>query len=1194
MGAKGNNIKKMAGAGCLALAVILLLCSLLINRTYENPERLAQRIGKRIEKRIELLDKYIDRAANADLDKWLELDLPEDMVVYRYVYDSLQSWCNQFPVNNDDISSRFLFPRLPNLRTNLVSPLSDVTSEVKFMNLGSKWYLVKLVDGGPASKIIAGLEVQNTLFENVHIANAGINKSFGVPRKYSIIPVSDSGGIPIYVQDAPMFKILSDTVRSTPILANLILRLLAILCITIAMMLYLWASRRIVDYIVGLLWLAIAVIISYGWGFQSRDISMFFSPTIYADGQFFYSLGALTIMNIVILVASINTYVVRNVIFDKVRRHKWSVIIYGAVIAVLASGVVVYIVLTLNSVIMNSNIPWDLYSWSHISLYTVVTYIMYFGLLFGVLLLLQMLSPAVGILFGREYNVFTRRGVLIFAMVCATYFTVTSSILGFEKEQNRVMVMSNRLAIDRDLTLEINLRNAEESIANDLIISAFSHHEQGSYIILNRLTETYLVRFSSDYDITVVVCNKNDANCFSNYEQRFVSGSPIAEWSRFLYTQDANGRPGYMGLFVYYSAEDGISRVLIDIQNKAHREDSGYYSILGKYSNPGSVDIPINYSYAKYISDRLVRYKGDFAYPTIISGDLKDMVNDDAPFMRDNKYVHFTNKISDDEYIIISRQRRSLMAYLVTFSYLLIINMLIMLPLIAKYRKKQTVAFRRNYYRSRINAALFLSLFVTLVVMTILSVTFVYRRNDSNMYSIMSDKISTIQTLLETQCSNLSSINELNGRDFGLILESIATDTRSDITLYSPNGKALRSTTPEIFDRMLVGSRINEDAYYNIMYLSQRFYINSEHLGNDRYYSLYAPIINSEGKTIAIICVPYAEQNIDFKYEALFHAATFPNIFLILTVITLLISTRVVNNMFKPLIEMGQKMNSADLHGLEYIIYRREDEVSSLVDAYNRMVHDLSESMKKLTRSERDKAWSEMARQVAHEIKNPLTPIKLELQRLIRMKEKNDPAWSKKFDSVSAVILEHIDILTDTANEFSTFAKLYTEEPVEVDLDKTIRDQVMIFDNKENITMSYVGLQGAVVLGPRPQLIRVFVNLITNAIQAIEIEQAEAQEAGREVVRGRINIYLRNGVKDGYYDVVVEDSGPGVREENKSKLFTPNFTTKSSGTGLGLAICRNIVEQCNGEIFYQRSYNLGGACFTVSFPKLNASSGAKA
>ena len=254
-------------------------------------------------------------------------------------------------------------------------------------------------------------------------------------------------------------------------------------------------------------------------------------------------------------------------------------------------------------------------------------------------------------------------------------------------------------------------------------------------------------------------------------------------------------------------------------------------------------------------------------------------------------------------------------------------------------------------------------------------------------------------------------------------------------------------------------------------------------------------------------------------------------------------------------------------------------------NSYNRRVRDLSDSTRQLAQAERDNAWSEMARQVAHEIKNPLTPIKLEIQRLIRLKQNNNPKWEEKFDQVTSVVLEHIQILSDTANEFSTFAKLYTEEPVLMNLDKVIQDQLMIFDNKENIHISYMGLEDAMIMGPKPQLIRVFVNLITNSIQAIENQQKEVSENGENPPLGQVLICLRHGTKEGFYDITFEDNGPGVKGENIDKLFTPNFTTKTGGTGLGLAICRNIIEKCNGEINYQKSFALGGASFIVSLPK---------
>jgi len=393
------------------------------------------------------------------------------------------------------------------------------------------------------------------------------------------------------------------------------------------------------------------------------------------------------------------------------------------------------------------------------------------------------------------------------------------------------------------------------------------------------------------------------------------------------------------------------------------------------------------------------------------------------------------------------------------------------------------------------------------------------------------------------------------------------------------------SSTPEVFDKMILGNRMDQDAYHNIRHLNQRFYISQEKIGDFSYWVMYAPIMNSSREVVAIASSPYTEGDYDFRREAFFHAVLLINIFIILLIISLIFSTKSVNELFEPLIEMGRKMSVTDIHTLKPISYQRDDEISSLVEAYNRMVHELNDSTVRLAQAERDKAWSQMARQVAHEIKNPLTPIKLEIQRLIRLKEKGNPKWEEKFDQVVDVVLEHIDILSETANEFSTFAKLYSEEPVLVDLDRTLRDQILIFDNKENISIEYIGMEKAFVMAPRPQLIRVFVNLIANAIQAVEIRQREILDNGEDIFKGKVVIALRNSTIDGFYDIVFDDNGSGVKEENLSKLFTPNFTTKSGGTGLGLAICRNIIEKCEGTISYSKSFGLGGASFTVTIPK---------
>ena len=1175
----------------LILALLLFVLSLAGNDAGSNTDKVAVETAARIEKRLTILDGYIQEALDTDKKELiLPEGLPDDMVIYRYINDSLQSWSNQFSIINDNISSMLVFQRLTDRRSQIVSPLTEVTDEISYIDLGPKWYLVKSVTDSGDQKVIAGLEIKNTLIDDARKSENGVNPQLRLQGKYSVVPLTDSGGSAVEINGKPLFKILYDNNQATPFFDNSMLRWAAVILFAFAIVLFLASNRTLKAYSVAAAVITLLFILSYIWGIQLNGSAELFSPIIYADGPVFFSLGSLLLINTYITLMITCLFLVRNritaIIRKRRRRYRRNLLIFGTGMVILAILNCSYIQFTLKSLLLNSNISIELYRWNTNIFYTLVVYLSYTGLMFCILLLLQCLRPAVKEFFRYRYDMLSGKTLILFAILCSAYFTLISGQLGFKKEYDRVTVWANRLSVDRDLSLEIQLRSVEESIAYDQLISALSHLENTESLIQNRISEYYLNRIRQSYNLQVRIVRDNDIVGLSYFNNILRSGTPIAYGSRFLFLTDENGRNSYAGLFRFYTPDKGVSRMILNLESNSNREDRGYDSILGKFSKPGDINIPSYYSYAKYKNNRLMSYKGNFPYPTHYDSNAQGyMTNGTKEVTRDQGYVHFMNPVNEDELIIISRSQRGGVVYFISFSYLCLALSGI-LSIFASSRNKKKV-FKSNYFRKRINTILLISSLLILISMTAISILFVYKRNEVNMHNLMTSRITTIQAFVERMARTASSWQSLNTPEFTAQLENIGNTTKSDISIFTPGGKVFKSTTPEVFERMIMGSRLDEEAYHNIRDLHQRFFIHREKVTDFSYWALYAPIFNDNGQMVAIISVPYTDSNFDFRREAFFHGALIFNIFLLLLIGSLIFSTREVSSLFSPLIEMGKKMNAADINNLQYIIYKREDEISSLVDAYNRMVKDLSESTKKLAQAERDNAWSQMARQVAHEIKNPLTPIKLQIQRLIRLKEKNNPAWEERFDEVSAVVLEHIDILTETANEFSTFAKLYSEEPVLLDLDKTLKDQLLIFDNRENIRIEYVGLEEAFVMAPKPQLIRVFVNLITNAIQAVEIQQEHDQ--GMEIQsEGRVFISLRKSTREGYYDITFEDNGPGVSEENLNRLFTPNFTTKSSGTGLGLAICRNIVEKCEGEIHYQRSFALGGAAFIVTIPKHEA------
>ena len=232
-----------------------------------------------------------------------------------------------------------------------------------------------------------------------------------------------------------------------------------------------------------------------------------------------------------------------------------------------------------------------------------------------------------------------------------------------------MLVWANRLAVERDLGLEIRLRNVEDAIAEDELISTLSTIENGSSIIINRISEYYLSRIRQDYNISVLVFGNQDQAAVSYFNNIIHSGVRIADGSPFFFMKDANGHCSYAGLFIFYNPDVGVTRMILMVESNSNREDRGYYSIVGQFSNPGEINIPATYSYAKYEAERLMSYKGNYAYPTVF--ETEDGKKSDAyegRVSRSNGYVHFMHQISDDEMIVISRAQRNAMVYFISFS----------------------------------------------------------------------------------------------------------------------------------------------------------------------------------------------------------------------------------------------------------------------------------------------------------------------------------------------------------------------------------------------------------------------------------------------------------------------------------------------------------------------------------------------
>ncbi|MFD0977155.1 sensor histidine kinase [Salinimicrobium gaetbulicola] len=339
---------------------------------------------------------------------------------------------------------------------------------------------------------------------------------------------------------------------------------------------------------------------------------------------------------------------------------------------------------------------------------------------------------------------------------------------------------------------------------------------------------------------------------------------------------------------------------------------------------------------------------------------------------------------------------------------------------------------------------------------------------------------------------------------------------------------------------------------------------------NKRFQSSYTYITDNKFKPLAILNLPYLEDDYFITRDLENFLIKLVEVYLFMLLIAVLLAYFLSKYITRSLKTISEKIHQTrlDKRNQKIDIGNVSEEIYTLVSAYNSMIDELEESAVKLATNEREQAWREMAKQVAHEIKNPLTPMRLSVQNFQRKFDPGDPEVNHKVNEFSETLINQIDTMSSIASAFSSFAKMPAQQNETLNVPKIVKLAIDIF-NEEYILFS-AEKEEILAKFDRTQLIRVVTNLVKNAIQATEDVENPA-------------ILVAVTEEDGFACLTVSDNGTGITEENKPKVFEPKFTTKSSGMGLGLAMVKNIVESCNGTIDFTSKLNKG-TIFKVRFP----------
>ncbi|MDX9725717.1 MAG: HAMP domain-containing sensor histidine kinase [Bacteroidales bacterium] len=777
---------------------------------------------------------------------------------------------------------------------------------------------------------------------------------------------------------------------------------------------------------------------------------------------------------------------------------------------------------------------------------------------------------------------------VVFSLIAGLYSLFVITLQSEKKTEENVKIQLVTYSTENDPTAEHLLLDMWPAITTDSLLKKmmdvrmFENNDFND--ISDYLHDRYFNGYWGNFNLNIYLCSRNDSirtgirnlneeNCFSFFERKIIESGHQLTGTQFYFIDSKQGRSSYLGR-LFFGFEDGRTNGLfMDLYSDIKVFQPGYTELLldKKYHSYARLR---EYSFVKYINGEMVLTTGDFTYDKTDAVYVDKVV--DFRFFKADLHRHALYR-NGNVTVMISRPELSVQDILVSFAYIFAFILIFSHLAFFIVRKPVMMKLTGLNFRQKMQISFIGILLVSFTIIgTVVSLLAVNQYKERH-YENIREKLSSIQLELENTISSARILTpEWRSTSYGS-LEELLVDLsnifNTDINLFDRDGYLIATSRPEIFFRNLTGRRMSNIAIVNLTNLRKTEYLQSEMIGNLEFVSAYVPFQNQAGEFLAFLNLPYFRMQSVLAREISNMIVAVINFTLLLVVITMALAVFISGRLTSPLAMLSSRLASVELgKKSEHLSYKGNDEVGDLVRQYNIMVDELEESARKLADSEREYAWREMAKQIAHEIKNPLTPMKLNVQQLFKSWSDRVPGFDKELERFTRNQIEYIDNLSSIASAFSSFAKIPAANPVRVDLMEQVRTTAELFKNSDNISLSIScpDNEKILIFADKEQVNSIFSNLVKNAIQAIE--------PGRE---GNIEIRMEKGPSRVL--VSVSDNGSGIPESLRNRMFTPNFTTKSSGTGLGLSIAKRYAENAGGRIWYE-SESGKGSVFYVEFP----------
>ncbi len=629
----------------------------------------------------------------------------------------------------------------------------------------------------------------------------------------------------------------------------------------------------------------------------------------------------------------------------------------------------------------------------------------------------------------------------------------------------------------------------------------------------------------------------------------------------------------FVGSFFIELGQDSSQtvEVLVELRPINREVDGLYPSLSMEQSMFDDLQLISSMNHAVYRDGILYTRRGDGVFP--INMDNFEQIQGKTNRIR-GKYSEYLEPFEGGRIVVVRYPRQSFVEVITTFSIIfyffnLASLIFITIPiLILRWMRRRRITTSLPL-RTKIRFGLITISVLPMLVIIVLLYPFVSQRYYEDAKKELGIETRRITSLIEPAYTLMTKdrFGRITAvRAFENRVGELASYVSDDINIYDRRGLRITSTQPFIAEAGISSDLMNEVALDSLINGKLSELVIRERIGSLEYLSAYRPLLDANGEPVGFVNIPYLTQQDRLENQVIDFLAYLANIYLLVFLLINVLAVFISSTITQPLTLIQQRLSATILGDTnERIQYRSKDEIGEIVDAYNKMLEQLEQSEEKLATTQREAAWRSMARQVAHEIKNPLTPMRLNIQHILKAQKENPAKFEKMFPKIMNSLMVQIDSLVRIANSFHEFAKM--PEPVKTTLrvNDVLLEVVDLYTQSEKaIWLVDIPEEAFWTQADRDQLSRCFNNIIKNALQAIE-------------ENGIIQISMR--IFEERARVEIKDNGAGISPEVQKRIFEPSFSTKNSGMGLGLAIVKRVLENAGGDISFRSQEGVGTTFF---------------